>query len=244
MRLLIVEDDKKLAAFLERSLSEGAHSIETVFTYADAIAVLSFKEFDGVLVDLNLPDGSGVDIIRQIRRRESDIPVLVLTGRADPQDVVVALDAGADDYVTKPFSSDVLKARVRALMRRGGPRRIADLRVGALTLSRATSVAQLGDVDLQLTLKEFALLAHLAQNVGRMVGKAELLEHVWGTQFDPGSNVVNVTIGRLRKKLKAGPGHPQIITRRFAGFTLQLPGEKLSPDADVYPDEPPPHEPH
>ena len=225
MRLLIVEDDKRLAAFLERSLTEGAYSTETVFTYADATAVLSFKEFDGVLVDLNLPDGSGVDIIRQMRRRQSDVPVLVLTGLADPQDVVIALDAGADDYVTKPFSGDVLKARVRALMRRGGPRRMSDLKVGALTLTRSTSVARLGNEDLGLTLKEFALLTHLAENIGRMVGKAELLEHVWGTRFDPGSNVVNVTIGRLRKKLTAGPGHPRIVTRRFAGFTLSLPDD-------------------
>ncbi len=222
MRLLIVEGDRTLAKFLESTLTDSVCTTRTVYSSADATAVLSFKEYAAVLVDLDHTDERGVDVIRHVRGRAPVVPILILAGRADPHAVVVALEAGADDFVTKPLCADELAARIRALVGLDGPRFRDEFRLGPLRLVRAASGAWLGDADLGLTRKEFALLWHLAHNVGRMVAGAELLEHVWGDDQGPISNVVNVTVGRLRKKLKVGAAHPRIVTRRFAGFTLTM----------------------
>ena len=221
MRILVVEDDKKVASFLEKGLREEGYSVDVAHNGTDGLLKAHVHDYDLLLLDVMLPEMSGLEIVRDLRARESSVPVLLLTARDDQMDIVRGLDAGADDYLTKPFGFDELVARVRALLRRGGSSRSERLMYDDVELDRVTHKAHRGGSRLDLTAKEFQLLEFLLLNPERVIRRTELLEKVWDLQFDPMSNVVDVHVGHVRRKLReAGDGH-LIQTVRGVGYVFQ-----------------------
>ena len=222
MKLLVVEDDRMLAALIRRGLTEEGHVVDVAPDGAQGRMLAFVHDYDGIILDVVLPDASGLGIVRDLRTEGRSTPVLLLTGHRDAEDVVRGLDAGADDYLTKPFDMNVLKARVRALLRRGGARRSDRLAFGGIVLDRLTRQAATEGKKLQLTPKEYSLLEYLIVNAERVVTRTELLEKVWDVHFDPGSNVVDVHVARLRDKLRRIGTTAQLVTVRGAGFMLTM----------------------
>ena len=223
MRLLVVEDEADLAAALVRGLARRGHAVDSVATILDAELALSSVEYDLVVLDWNLPDGRGVDLCRRIRTSqvttygELSPKILILTARDAVDDRVAGLDAGADDYLVKPFAFAELEARIRALLRRDAPG-TSVIEVGDIRLDPATFVASRADGDLQLTVKEFGLLEYFLRHTGEVLSQERLLEHVWDEMADPFTNTVRVTVSNLRKKL----GDPAVIeTVPGRGYVLR-----------------------
>jgi DNA-binding response OmpR family regulator len=224
MRILVVEDDKKVASFLEKGLREEGYAVDVSHDGTDGLVKAHVHEYDLVLLDIMLPGRSGLEIVRDLRSRERTVPVLMLTARDDREDVVMGLDAGADDYLTKPFGFDELLARIRALLRRGGSARPDRLLYDDVELDRVTHVASRGGERLDLTPKEFQLLELFLLNPERVVRRTELLEKVWDLRFDPMSNVVDVHVGHLRRKLRDAGDDPLLHTVRGVGYLFQKGG--------------------
>jgi DNA-binding response OmpR family regulator len=178
------------------------------------------NDYDAIVLDLVLPDGNGIPLVQALRRKSRDTPVLVLTGNTDKSTIVMALDAGADDYVTKPIDFDEFRARMRALVRRGGARRTEQLSVGNLVLNRLTRDVLVDGVPLHLTPRELSILEHFLLRAGEVVSRTELLEKVMDLSFDPGTNVVDVNVTRLRKKLAGAGATVAVTARRGIGFVL------------------------
>ena len=220
MRILVVEDDRKAASFLERGLREEGYAVDVAHDGDDGSMKANVYDYDLAILDVMLPGRSGFEIVRELRKGEKPLPVLLLTARDSKEDVVQGLDAGADDYLTKPFSFDELLARVRALLRRGGASRQERLIYGDVELDRLRHTAHRAGGDLDLTPKEFQLLEYFLVRPEQVVRRTELLEKVWDLQFDPMSNVVDVHVGNLRKKLRAH-GEPLIHTVRGVGYILE-----------------------
>ena len=220
MRILIVEDDKKVASFLQRGLREEGYTVDVSHDGSDGLLKARVHDFDLLLLDVMLPGKTGLELVRELRASESSVPVLMLTARDDQRDVVLGLDAGADDYLTKPFGLDELLARVRALLRRGGAARPDRLLFDDVELDRLTHRATRKGTRLDLTPKEFQLLEFLLLNPERVVRRTELLEKVWDLSFDPMSNVVDVHVGHLRRKLRAAGDGPLVHTVRGVGYVL------------------------
>ncbi len=221
MRILVVEDDKKVASFLEKGLREEGYSVDVAHNGADGLLKAHVHDYDLLVLDVMLPGKTGLEIVRSLRSRESSVPVLLLTARSDQSDIVLGLDAGADDYLTKPFGFDELVARVRALLRRGGSSRSDRLLYDDVELDRVTHKAHRGGDRLELTPKEFQLLEFLMLNAERVVRRTELLEKVWDLSFDPMSNVVDVHVGHLRRKLRAAGDDPLVHTVRGVGYIFR-----------------------
>ena len=220
MRILVVEDDRKVASFLERGLREDGYAVDVAHDGTEGSLKAHVHDYDLLILDIMLPGKTGFDILTELRRRQSSVPVLLLTARDDAEDIVRGLDAGADDYLTKPFSFDVLLARVRALVRRGGARRLERLQYTDVEMDRIQHTARRGRRDLKLTAKEFQLLEYFLLHPEEVVKRTQLLEKVWDLHFDPMSNVVDVHVAKLRKKLTAG-GEPSLIhTIRGVGYLL------------------------
>jgi two-component system OmpR family response regulator len=201
MKALVVEDDRKLSSFLARAFAEEGYTVDSCRTGVEAIAQAAASSYDLVVLDWMLPEYDGLAVCRELRRVGSGVPILMLTARGEVTEKVMALDAGADDYMTKPFHLDELMARARALTRRTGPLRDGMLRAGPVALDIRQRVAQVGEARIELTGREFALLALLVRHAGRVVTRSEILEQVWGLHFDPGSNVIEVHMRHLREKL-------------------------------------------
>jgi len=217
MKVLVVEDNKKLARFLQRALHEEGYVVDIVEDGAEALNQSSNIEYDLVILDWMLPRTDGITVCRTLRGRGSGIPILMLTARAEVSERILGLDAGADDYLPKPFDLGELLARVRALGRRGvGSEGV--VRVGPLVLDRLERHATLNGQIVELTPREFALLTYLARESGRVVPRTELLRKVWETTYDPGSNVVDAHIKKLREKL--GDQASLIETVRGVGYRI------------------------
>lgn len=219
MKVLIVEDDRKLASFLRRALMEEGFVVDACRTGHEALAQLASIPYDLVVLDWMLPEGDGLGVCRELRRRGSSAPVLMLTARGEVGEKVLALDAGADDYVTKPFHLEELLARARALVRRGS-HHDGVIRVGPFVLDERRRTLHVDGARVELTARELSLLALLARNAGRVVGRAEILAQVWEVRFDPESNVVDVHVSNLREKL--GPAAAFVETVRGQGYRLRL----------------------
>ncbi len=221
MRILIVEDDRKVASFLQRGLREEGYSADVAHDGRDGLMKAAVHPYDAIVLDVMLPERSGFEVVRELRSKEVATPVLMLTARDTPGDVVMGLDAGADDYLTKPFAFEELLARLRALSRRGGADRIDRLTYADLEVDLIKHVARRSDEVLDLTPREFRLFEYLLRNAERVVRRTELLEKVWDLSFDPMSNVVDVHIGRLRQKLREDERSPLIHTIRGVGYVLR-----------------------
>jgi len=226
MKLLVVEDDRMLSALVRRALMEQGYAVDLAADGEQAEALAFVNEYDAIILDLMLPGKSGLQLLQQMRREGKVTPTLILTGRRDKNDVVRGLDIGADDYLTKPFDLDELKARVRALLRRGSNRASEKLVLGGLILDRRRRQATVDDRPLRMTPKEFALLEHLMMHVDEVVTRTELLEKVWDFHIDPGSNVVDVHVARLRAKLRLDNAGVRLDTVRGIGFVLGARGAK------------------
>ena len=225
MRILVVEDEKKVASFLERGLREEGYAVDVAHDGDDGLLKAVVNDYDLLILDVMMPGRSGLEVVRELREREDTTPVLMLTARDAEQDVVLGLDAGADDYLTKPFGFDELLARVRALLRRGGAERADRLLYDDIEMDRVSHVALRGGERLDLTPKEFQLLEFFMLHPERVVRRTELMEKVWDLHFDPMSNVVDVHVGNLRRKVDRGMANDALLhTVRGVGYVLRKGG--------------------
>jgi DNA-binding response OmpR family regulator len=225
MKILVVEDDRKVAGFIEQGLREEGYAVDVAPDGEQATMLAHVYEYDMIVLDVMLPKKTGLQVATELRREGRSTPILMLTARDTTEDVVRGLDAGADDYLTKPFKFDELLARVRALIRRGGAGRTEILKYGALELDRLKHKVRVDGRGVDLTPKEFHLLQHFLLHPEEVVRRTELLEKVWDMHFDPESNVVDVHVGNLRRKLKTAAGKELIQTVRGVGFRLQDPDQ-------------------
>ena len=219
MRILVVEDEKKVASFIKKGLQQEGYAADAVFDGASAIANIALINYDLIILDLMLPVKSGLEVLCEIRAARPKLPVLVLTAKGAVDDKVAGLDAGADDYLIKPFAFAELSARIRALLRRGAQENTR-LRLADLEMDTATRQVRRGGQTIDLKLKEYALLEFLLRNVHRPVTRTMIVEHVWDIHFDSVSNVVDVHINSLRNKIDKGFQRPLIHTVRGVGYML------------------------
>jgi DNA-binding response OmpR family regulator len=224
MRVLVIEDEPLLAGAVAEALRRSGFAVDISADGVDGLHQACEVGYDAVVLDIMLPGLDGLGVLREMRRRERWTPVLVLTARDDDRDIANALDLGADDYLTKPFSLVVLVARLRALMRRGAPERPAVLRAGDLTVDPATRRCDRAGQPISLTAREFALLEFLMRRAGEVLAKTTILEHVWDAHYDGDPNIVEVYVGYLRRKLDAPFKRHMIETLRGAGYRLRADG--------------------
>jgi DNA-binding response OmpR family regulator len=223
MRALLVEDDATMALLTKQVLEQEGFAVDHAITGNDAQTLAFVNEYDAIVLDLGLPDRNGITVLQALRREGRSTPVIVLTATNEKASTVRALDAGADDYVTKPIVIDEFRARMRALVRRGGAKRTEQLACGNVVLNRLTRQVNVNGTECSLTAKEFQLLEHFMLNQDAVVTRTQLLEKVWDMHFDPGSNVVDVHVTRLRKKLQKAGANLKIASRRGMGFVLTGP---------------------
>ena len=220
MRVLLVEDERKVASFVARALRENAYAVDSAGTGEDGLRLALENPYDAILLDVRLPGMSGIELCRKLRQAEIQSPILMLTARSLVEQRVEGLDAGADDYLTKPFALAELQARVRALVRRGFRRGEAKLRCGDLELDRLRRSVTRGSARVPLTSKEFALLELLLLRSPDSVTRSEIIEHVWDSHFDSDTNLVEVYINRLRQKIDQGHGAKLVHTLRGVGYRM------------------------
>lgn len=221
MRLLVIEDEKKLSQFIGRALREDGHAVDLCHDGESGAHLALNEDYDAIVLDLQLPRRDGLSILRELRDRKKATPVLILTVRDSVKDRVRGLDAGADDYLTKPFSLDELRARIRALLRRGQGSTATVLRFEDLEVHLLERTVRRGSREIRLTPKEFSLLEYFLRNPKRVLTRTSIAEHVWDYNFDWQSNVVDVFVKSLRRKLEEG-GEPRILhTIRGVGYVLR-----------------------
>ncbi|CAN5569882.1 response regulator transcription factor [soil metagenome] len=216
-RILIAEDEPRIASFLEKGLKTNGFTTSVATDGHDALFMSRSGEFDLVVLDLGLPGKDGLDVLRDLRAKDTSLPVIILTARDGVRDTVTGLEGGADDYVTKPFSFDELLARVRVRLRGERAPEETVLRAGDLALDLRTRTARVADKTVELSAREFTLAETFFRHAGQVLSREQLLSHVWGYDYDPGSNVVDVYVGYLRKKL----GGKSIKTVRGMGYRLE-----------------------
>jgi two-component system, OmpR family, response regulator len=227
MRVLVVEDEAKIARAIRRGLEHEGYAADVAATGKEAILRVTEQDYDAVVLDVMIPAPDGFAVCRQMRARNRWAPVLMLTARDSVEDRIRGLDAGADDYLVKPFSFGELLARLRALLRRAPAERPATLRVGDVALDPSAHVVTRAGRHVELSAREFALLEFLMRHAGQVLTRTAMLEHVWDYRYDGDSNVVDVYIGYLRRKLEEPSGAPLIRTVRGVGYIMEaasLPG--------------------
>jgi DNA-binding response OmpR family regulator len=221
MRVLVVEDEKKTASFIRKALQAEGFAVDVCQRGDDALTAASATPFDGIVLDIMLPGRDGLSVLKQLRKQENQTPVLLLSARGEVNERIEGLNAGADDYLPKPFVIAELVARVRALGRRGSETKPPLLRVGDLTLDTVSHRAQRGGQSFDLTAREFRLLEFLMRSSGRICGRMSIIEKVWDYDFDPGTNLVDVYIKRLREKIDEGFESKLLYTVRGVGYVLR-----------------------
>lgn len=220
MRVLLVEDDRRIASFISKGLRENAYAVDTAQDGDEATYMASINPYDLFILDVNLPRKDGFAVCSELRGNGNAKPILMLTARDGVDDRVSGLDTGADDYLVKPFEFRELVARIRALLRRNSEIRGNRIAIADLEIDTVSQTVRRGGDPVELTTKEYALLEFLALNKGRVVGREEISEHVWNEDFDPFSNLIEVYIKRLRRKIDEGRPMQLIHTRRGAGYIL------------------------
>lgn len=225
MRILIVDDDRAILRLIQRVLLDDGYAIDLAASGEEARTLALVHEYDGIILDLNLGDRHGFEILQELRRAGRRTPILLYSGKGDSETIVRGLDAGADDFVVKPISNDELRARVRTLVRRGANTRVGEqVTVGNLHLNRLTRRITCKSKELDITSTELRLLEHLMLHAGETVTRSQLHDKVWDMHFDPSSNVIDAHIARLRKKLQTAGASAEITTRRGIGFVLSTKG--------------------
>jgi DNA-binding response OmpR family regulator len=224
MRVLVVEDEKKTAAFIRKALQAEGFAVDVCHNGEQAWSAARHTPFDAIVLDVMLPGRDGLSLLRQMRERQITVPVLLLSARGEVNERVEGLNAGADDYLSKPFVLAELVARVRALGRRAGDSRATVLRVADLTLDTITRQAERGGKTIELTAREYRLLEFLMRSAGRICGRMAILEKVWDYDFDPGSNLVDVNVMRLREKIDAEFERKLLHTARGLGYMIKEAG--------------------
>lgn len=222
MRILLAEDQKKLASFVRQALAEAGFIVDVVHDGDEAFQLATTSPYDGLVLDIMLPGRDGLSLLRLLRERHITTPALFLTARGEVSERVEGLELGADDYVSKPFDMGELVARVKALVRRRGGEPAGILRVGDLTIDIMRHEATRGDLRIELTPREFALLEFLARTPGRVVTRTQIIAKVWEYHSDPGTNVIDVYIARLRRKLNESGGDDLIHAVRGVGYKLEV----------------------
>ena len=220
MKVLVIDDDPLILEFIRRGLGEDGYTVDVAGSGTEGSLFARLSPYDVIVLDVVLPDMSGFDVLKRLRADAIAIPVLMLTGRTGTDAKIQGLDAGADDYLTKPFDLGELKARMRALTRRGNTVRTEEIRIGTLTLDRIAHEIRLENKPLRLTPKEYKLLEFFVLRPDQVITRTDLLENVWDIHFDPQSNIVDAHVARMRAKLRAAVGAPQIETVRGFGFRL------------------------
>ena len=220
MRILLVEDESKVARFIARGLSADCFAVDTAADGNSGLELAAAYQYDLIILDLMLPGMSGTEILRHLRQKDTNVPVLVLSARDAVADKVGHLELGADDYLTKPFALAELLVRVKALLRQGPVSRASVIRVGDLELDRLSRRVTRGGRPIELTVKEYALLEYLMSNAGRVLSRSMIIEHVWDQSFDGVFSIVDVYLGRLRSKIDQSADHKLIRTVRGVGYSV------------------------
>ena len=221
MRILLVEDDSRMASVIARGLREQSYAVDVAQNGNEGLYQSSINDYDLIVLDVLLPERDGFEVCRELRVRGSATPILMLTARAAVEDRITGFDAGADDYLTKPFSFRELLARIRALLRRDSRLHPDVFEIDDLIIDSASHRVSRANREIQLTAKEYALLEHLARNAGRLISRSEIAAHVWDDSFDPFSNTIEVYINRLRKKIDGTHPTKLLHTRRGEGYILE-----------------------
>jgi DNA-binding response OmpR family regulator len=221
MRVLVVDDDKKIAAFIAKALKAEGYAVDVIHNGDEAMAAILSAGFDAIVLDIMLAGRDGLSVLKQMRTRGILTPVLLLSARAEVNERVEGLKAGADDYLAKPFALEELVARVQVLARRGGGNKATVLRVADLTLDTATRIARRGKQQIELTAREFRLLEYLMRSPGRICTRMMIFEQVWDYHFDPGSNLIDVYVGKLREKIDAEFEPKLLHNVRGVGYVMK-----------------------
>jgi heavy metal response regulator len=221
MRILVVEDEKKTASFIRKALQAEGFAVDMCGNGDDALAAAAATPFDALVLDIMLPGRDGLSVLSQLRERKNATPVLLLSARGEVNERVAGLNAGADDYLPKPFIIAELVARVRALVRRGGDNKSIVLRLADLALDTISHEVKRGNAKIELTVREYRLLEFLLRNTGRICGRMSIIEKVWDYDFDPGTNLVDVYVKRLREKIDDGFEPKLLHTVRGIGYVLK-----------------------
>jgi len=221
MRVLLVEDEKKVASFIKKGLEEHGYAVDLASDGKIGLAMALDQLHDLVILDINLPEIDGLSVLRQIRDKQMVTPVLLLTIRATIEDKVIGLDTGADDYLSKPFSFEELLARVRALLRRGSDSKTPLLKIADLSLDPATRQVFRGGNRIELTSKEFAILEYFMRNAGRVLTRSMIINHAWDYDYEAETNMVDVYINYLRKKMDAAYQPKLLHTIRGTGYVMR-----------------------
>jgi len=222
MRVLLVEDDSRMAGVIAKGLREQSYAVDVAQDGDAGLYQCSINDYDIIILDVLLPLRNGFEVCRELRKRGSPTPILMLTARASIDDRLTGFDAGADDYLTKPFSFRELLARIRALLRRDSHLRPEIFEIGDLSVDSASHRVSRASHEVQLTAKEYALLEYLARHAGQLVSRIDIAEHVWDDSFDPFSNTIEVYMNRLRRKIDENHQVKLLHTRRGEGYILEL----------------------
>jgi len=226
MKILAAEDDRKILSFVRKGLTEQGYTVEVTSNGDEAFLLATTQTYDAIVLDIMLPGRDGLSVLRGLRERKNTVPVILLTARSAVSERVEGLRMGADDYLTKPFYMEELVARLQAVVRRNSGEQLSVLRAGDVTVNLITREVRRGGQAIELTTREFALLELLVRSPGRVFPRTQLLEHVWGYDFDPETNVVDVCIRRVRSKIDMADGPSLIETVRGVGYRLRREGER------------------